>query len=155
MAKRTAMPTVYIEELSLEVPPYDEPGVVQEYVGEKWFLEYDFLQSAEDITQDTIIGFIKDLDESSRHFRPLVDEETNTITDSAQFKLGYDFIISTLPPRGERRAKAKARAFVRAKNPFEPSQVNIKSVERNKSLERAGEKPADVNIWSVSATVEK
>lgn len=109
----TVFPQVYIEEISIEKPPFDEPGVVQEYVGRGATKEFETLQKIDSVGEDTIQSWINSL-----------EEVIGPIRDS--FKLEYTFLMKAVSGRA---ARTKARAITRAKNPFEVDILEVSDAE--------------------------
>lgn len=126
MGRQTAFPGILVEEVRIQSPPFDEPGVVQEFVGEGIISEFEPIKRAAEFTEDTV----GDLIESA--------EEMIGLTRDT-FQIRYTLMVrSATDTRISRRgAKARARAFTRAKNPFEPDVINVVSAEVDHSLSGA------------------
>lgn len=118
MARQSAFPGILVEEVKVETPPFDEPGVIQEFVGRGVTNEFEALKKANEFTEDTI-GDI--LDSAEDMIGPLRDT----------FRIRYTLLVraATGTRLSKRGAKARARAFTRAKNPFEPDLVKVRSAE--------------------------
>lgn len=104
---------VYIEEVSIETPPYDDPNVLQEFVGRGVTREY-MLQPAQEITG----GKIQDFLDQAEDMVPL-DQQSD------RYRLKYNLLVRA---RAERGATAKARTYARLVNPFSPNVMRIRSV---------------------------
>lgn len=135
MTRRTAVPGVFVEQLEVETPPYDEPGVVQEYVGESLYQEYETLQMPSRFGGQQVMNFIKE-----------ARDKIGFIGD--EYQLIYHLKVSALM---KRTARSKARAFARIKNPFEPKKMNVKRIQRStssfdKTLVDAPQKVYDVQV---------
>lgn len=101
---------VYVDGIKLETMPYDDPGIIQEYVGFGATHEY-MLQPAQSITEGKIQEFM--------------DTWSDKIQPPNEYRLKYTLLVRSRHPRG---ARAKARAYVRAANPFEPSVIDVRNV---------------------------
>lgn len=122
MARMTVVPGVFVDQLEVETPPYDEPGVVQEYVGKSLYRKYEVLQTPEKFGGKKVQNFL------------------NSVRDQIG-PLGNKYrIVYHLKVKGsaERFARSKARTFTRLKNPFEPSKMSIRRIEQsNESIDEA------------------
>lgn len=152
--RRTAFPNVWIESIEVEKPPFDEEGVIQEFVGQGVLREFEILQQADKTPPVMIRGMLSSFEES---IGPLRDS----------FKITYNLIVRVTPPAAEdiapeqvtefgdflrkRRIKTTARAFARAKNPFEPDVIEVGEPRKNVGMSQ--DQPAD--FWDVSVSVTK
>lgn len=101
---------VYVEDIKLETMPYDDPSIIQEYVGFGATHEY-MLEPAQSVTEGRIQEFM--------------DTWSDKIQPVDRYRLKYTLLVRARHPRG---ARAKARAYVRAANPFEPKVIDVRNV---------------------------
>lgn len=150
MTERTAFPNVWVESIEVETPPYDSEGEIQGAVGRGVTREFDALVSATDMTAGRISDFL----EGAEEMIPMTRDQS---------KLTYNLVIRAVPNPGmgpfqrymqhwqERSAAGRARAFVRAKNPFEPDVIEVDDpvIDTRTSGEDVG------TFYSVDASVLK
>lgn len=149
MANQTAFPGILVESIKVEKPPFDEPGVVQEFVGRGVTREFDDPTKGMNLTPDKIEQIFEDFEDHIGPFR-------------GSFKVRYNLIIRATPapdmgkmfsPKKfqKRAVSTRARLFVRAKNPFEPNvlQVGEPSIDERMSEE------ANLNYYRVPVWVTK
>lgn len=122
-SRQSAFPGILVEEVRVSKPPFDEPGVVQEFVGRGVTREFEALKKAGDFTDETV-GEILDS----------VEDMIGPLRDTYQIE--YVLLVRSLTDNtlSKRGAKARARAFTRAKNPFEPEIVEVRSVSVDQDL---------------------
>lgn len=153
-SRRTAFPNVWLESIEVQKPPFDEKGVIQEFVGRGALKEFEPLQNADKITPNMLQNSLENIEES---IGPLRDE----------FRVRYNMIVRTTPDIGsqimppevlefgdwlrERSVSTRSRLFVRAKNPFEPDVIEVGTPRKNKRLSE--DQTAD--FWDVTVTVTK
>ena len=126
MARQSVFPAILVEEISVHNPPFDESGVIQEFVGEGVYREYEALRKAADFSDDTVGRFIREAEDMIGPIR-----DTYRIRYSLLVRAATGTFIS------ERGAKARARAFTRVKNPFEPEFIHIRRIEEVPELSEA------------------
>lgn len=150
MSRQSALPGIFIESIEVEKPPFDEPGVVQEFVGEGITKEFDTLKKAEEMTVGRLRDILQELEDIIGPFRD-------------DFKVKYNLQVRTFPePPGvadvglssrlqKRSVRTRARIFARLKNPFEPDVIEVSTPKKNPRL--SGEETGEV--YEVSVTVTK
>lgn len=126
-----------MESLKVETPPFDKPGVIQEFVGRGATKQINALNvETKDIS----------------HF---IDEAKGMLGGFTlgEYRIKYTLLIrgATEGPISKRGAKATARAWTRAKNPFEVDMVNVHSIEIASDL--SGDKLG--TVYRVTTTVDK
>lgn len=121
MFRSTALPNIWVAGLKAEKPPFDEPGVVQEFVGRGVTTEFEIPKKAEDFTQTSVKNL---LDSFERSIGPLRDT----------FKLKYNLLVRSpkANPLSRRAVRMRARGYVRSKNPFEPDLISVGTPTLNK-----------------------
>lgn len=139
MARRTAVPGVFVDQLEVETPPYDEPGVVQEYVGESLYQEYQTLQMPNEFAGQQVLDFIE-------RAKEVLGVRGN------KYRLIYHLKIKA---SATRFARSKARSFARIKNPFEPSMMNIRKVERSRDTIDEAIIDGPQKVYNVQVSVSK
>ena len=103
---------LYVDSIKVQKPPYDHPGVIQDFVGRG--LTRDFmLEPASEVTQGRVQEF---LDSSISELGSTVD----------RVKLEYNLLVRA---RSQRGASAKARAYVRGTNPFAARTIYFENIE--------------------------
>lgn len=150
MTERAAFPNVWVDSIEVETPPHDEEGEIQGAVGRGVTAEFETLVRATDMTAGRVSDFLEDAEEMI----PLTRD---------RMKLKYNLKIRAVPNPGqgpfqkfmqnwqERSAAGRARAFVRAKNPFEPDVIEV-----NDPVIDSGMSGQDVGtFYSVQASVLK
>lgn len=128
-----------MEQLEVETPPYDEPGVVQEYVGESLYQEYETLQMPNRFGGQQVMDFIKE-----------ARDKIGFIGD--EYQLIYHLKVSGMM---ERTARSKARAFARIKNPFEPKKMNVRKITRSTSSTEPQLVTGPQKVYDVEVAVTK
>lgn len=111
--RSTTFPGVYIESMEVEKPPFNEPGVVQEFVGPAATKDFNVLKRVDEVGKKTIQQWMDDFEE-------LVGPLNDT------FRLRYIYLTRALTAR---LARPKVRAITRAKNPFEPDVIEVGKTE--------------------------
>lgn len=109
---------VYVDSIKVQRPPYDQPGVIQEFVGEGWTKDF-MLEPASAVTGNRIQEFV---DNSVSELGSTVD----------RVKLEYNLLIRA---RAERGARAKTRGYIRGVNPFAPRVIHIESLEETSEFD--------------------
>lgn len=147
MSRQSAFPGIVVESVKIRNPPFDEPGIIQEFVGSGITTRFGALRRADEFTKETVGEIIDNAEEMIGILR-----ET--------FQIEYTLLVrSVTDTRLSRRgAKARARAFTRAKNPFEPDIVRVKSVNidqdlSDKFLETTGDRLG--TVYRVTTQVTK
>lgn len=153
MSRRTAFPNIWVDSISVQKPPFDESGVVQEFVGRGATREFPGVKRASKIEEDTVQKIIGEL-----------EEMIGPISDS--FRLRYHLRVRTGPTKDiveggpieefdgwlkERTVSSRARAFARAKNPFEPDVFEVSDPVFNEGM--SGRDMGD--FYNVTVTVTK
>lgn len=117
--RRTSFPNIWVESMKVEKPPFDEQGVIQEFVGRGVVSEFEVPKKAADVSKDTVGQLLDSVEES---IGPLRDT----------FRLKYRLVVRV--PMGnpftKRGVRLRARAFVRMKNPFEPDLIEVSPVQQ-------------------------
>jgi len=129
----------------VEKPPFDEPGVVQEFVGEGVTREFEALKRASDFSRKTVGEFIES-----------AEEMIGPVRES--YKIRYTLLVRSASGTNisKRGAKARARAFTRAKNPFEPDFVHVRSAEIAQGISGAEVMGRDIGtVFRVETEVSK
>lgn len=121
MARRTAVPGVFVEKLEVATPPYDEPGVIQEYVGESLYQEYSGLQMPSEFGGQQVMELLS----TARDAIGVIGDD---------YRIIYHLKVQAVHPR---TARSKARTFARIKNPFEPKKMNVRRVSKARDLDEA------------------
>lgn len=158
MARQTAFPGVLVESLSVSgsAPPDggfiqsdvsnpNRDSILEEAVDRGLTRDFEVLQRAAQFYGDTVADFIQDAEDM---VGPFMDS----------FELTYNLKVRAAPEvldtvglgRAERVVAMRARAFVRAKNPFEPEVINVGDVTLDNSL--SGDSIGDVYNVSVKVT---
>ena len=120
MERQTAFPGILIESIKVEKPPFDEKGVIQEFMGRGVTMEFDMLQRAADISNKQIHDKIESAEDMIGPLR-----ETYRISYNLKIvavPAGDSELIQSLQNRS---LSSRARAFVRVKNPFEPHVIDV------------------------------
>lgn len=149
MSRQTAFPGILVESISVKKPPFDEPGVIQEFVGLGVTREFKDLTEGKNLTPDRIEQILEDFEE---HIGPLKDE----------FKIKYNLIIRSAPTPdigGEvmarrlqkRTVSGRARVYARAKNPFEADLIRVSGPTFNSRMSV----DAPLNYYNVTVEVTK
>lgn len=118
--KLSKLTGVYVDEVQVLTPPYEEPGVIQEFVGEGITREY-MLEPAQEVTGGRIQEFL-------HNWSDKVDIRGD------RYKMKYRLLVRARSTQG---AKAKAKTYIRAVNPFSPHLIHtgkIKQTERHKDI---------------------
>lgn len=157
--RQTAFPGIMVDsiEVSGDAPPdggfivendpRPERGIMKEVVNRGVTKDFELLQRAADFTGDTVGDFIQS-----------AEAQVGPFLDS--FMLTYNLKVRAMPgmnlPSGftklqERSVTGRARAFVRAKNPFEPEVIEVGSPRLDEKLttDEIG------RVFDVSVTVTK
>ena len=100
---------VYIDEVEVSTPPYDDPDIITEFVGFGATRDY-MLEPASMVTKERVKDFLDTWDDKFG-------------IKAGNFRLRYTLLVRA---RTERGARSKARAYVRAVNPFSPDVIRIK-----------------------------
>lgn len=142
--RQSIFPGIFIRSITIETPPFDEPGVIQDFVGRGLTNDFDMLQKAADFSEENVGKFIQEADDI---IGPLRDT----------FRIKYNLRVRTIPlpgvinPLNERGVSLRGRTFVRAKNPFEPDIIEIEEPTLNETLSAE-----DIgNVYNVTVTVTK
>lgn len=149
MSRQSAFPGIFISSIEVEKPPFDEPGVIQEFVGRGVIHEFEMMRRASDITEENIGEVITSVEELIGPLRDSFRVKYNLRVKAA---VGQFRDISDLMIRIQKRSvKSRARLFVRVKNPFEPDILEVTEPELNEelSIEEIG------NVYNVTVTVTK
>lgn len=149
MSRQSAFPGIFVESIEVEKPPFDEPGVIQEFVGQGVMRDFEVLQRASSFSEETVGEFLQS-----------AEDQIGPLRDS--FKLKYNLKIraaagrfadvsSVITKIQMRTVRGRARLFVRVKNPFEPDILEVKEPELDEQLssEELG------NAYDVTVTVTK
>lgn len=131
----SSFPRVNVESLQVHTPPYNKPGVVQEFVGEGVTKELPEIPRGDSFSTERVENF--------------VDEAREMIgLSSGEYQIKYTLLIRGVTKRG---AKATARSFVRVKNSFETDMITVTEPELDGRLssEKLGK------VYRVTASVEK
>lgn len=129
---RSTASGVFVEEIAVHTPPYDKPGVIQEYVGDSLYHEYEVLESADNLTSDNV--------------SKILDSARDTIgLRSGEYQIEYSLAVRAPTARA---ARLKARLFARLKNPTEFSRIAVSEPEKY-------EKNRIMDGYEVTVTVEK
>lgn len=140
MTRKTAFPNIWLESIEVAKPPFDEAGVVQEFVGRGATKEIRPIQNAADFSPDNIGKF---LESAEGMIGPLRDE----------FKLKYNILVRAPVDNDftKRGTSIRARTFGRVKNPFEPDVIEVSDprVNSRMSSDKTGV------VYDVSVTVTK
>lgn len=140
----TSFPGVNVESMKVGTPPFDEPGVVQEFVGHGVTREPPSME----VDTSDISEFVDNAKEMFGEFPKMFGE-----FPTGRYRIRYTLLIrgATEGPVSKRGAKATARAWTRAKNPFEVDVVNVHSVEIASDL--SGDKLG--TVYRVTTAVDK
>lgn len=135
MTRQTAFPGIWVERIGVSTPPFDEKGVIQEFVGQGVLKDLEPLQRATDFSEDTVGDFIQDAEDMIGPLRDTYRVEYSLIVRATpQSNVGPRVVSQGIQRLRKRSIKARARAFVRAKNPFEPEIINVREPSRNSRL---------------------
>lgn len=148
MNRRTALPGIWVRSIEIEKPPFDEPGLVKEYVGRGVMRELEPMRIATEFESETVSDFV---DSAEDMIGPLRDT----------YRIKYNLMVAAFPSREspdiklasklqKRSISIRARIFARAKNPFEPDVINVGQPRENPEM--SGEKLGDVYDVSVAVT---
>lgn len=162
MSRQTAFPGIWIDSMKIEgMTPPDrgfivesnprvEEGIMEEAVERGLTREFDTLQRAAEFSSDTVGDFIR---EAESRIGPFLDG----------FLLTYNLKIRSNPEvtdidvlnklnkaKSERIVSARARTYVRVKNPFEPEIFEVSVPKKDRSLSGDG-----LDVYDVSVTVTK
>lgn len=138
--RETAFPGIYISEMEVQKPPFDEEGVIQDFVGRGAIKDFELLQRAADFSEENIQDTIESLEEV---IGPLRD--TFRLTYHLKVKAVTDSMFT------ERGVSVRARTYVRSNNPFSTDNINVSepTVDRTLSSEDIG------TVYDVYVTVVK
>lgn len=142
--RQSAFPGIFIKSIKIETQPFDEPGVIQEFVGRGITREFEMLQRAADFSEERVGEFINDAEDMIGPFRD-------------NFRIKYDLVIrgvkvpDILKVMNERGISARARLFARVKNPFEPDVIEVSEPQLNEQLssDEIG------SVYDITVTVTK
>ena len=109
MARQTAFPGIYLEDIKVQKPPFDEPGMVQEFVGRGATKSLEVPQNVNNMREEYIQDSIRSMQDIIGPIR-------------GDYEITYTLLVKGKLDRG---ISARARAFARAKNPFEPNLINV------------------------------
>lgn len=162
MPRQTAFPGIWIDSMKIEgmAPPEGgfvvesnprvEEGIMEEAVERGLAREFDALRSAAEFSSDTVGEFIRD---AESRIGPFLDG----------FLLTYNLKVRSNPEvtdistlnklnkaKAERIISARVRAYVRAKNPFEPDVFEVTVPKKDRALSGDG-----LDVYDVSVTVTK
>lgn len=153
MSRQTAFPGIWIESIGIEKPPFDESGVIQEFVGRGVTKEFELLQKAAEFSEENVEQFIQDAEDMIGPTRDSFRIKYNLKVRAAPTQeIGLpDAVVSFTNWLAERSVSARARTFARAKNPFEPDVIEVNEPQFNSTL--SGDKIGDV--YDVTVTVTK
>jgi len=126
MSRQTVFPNVVVDSIRATGPG---GGVTR---------EDEFGMLLGDITPDSVESLIDSFEDMVGPF-------------SDDHKIEYNLIVSGYSERG---AKAKARSYTRAKNPFEPEFITIESLEKTKAAETKMRLPA-MSTFRITTSVTK
>lgn len=131
----SSFPRVNVEALKVETPPFDKPGVIQEFVGRGVEKEFDEIPSGDSFSSKRVENFL----DEAREMIPM---------NSGSFRISYTLLVRGVTKRG---AKATARSFTRVKNPFEADVVTVREPELDDRLssEKLGK------VYRVTTSVDK
>lgn len=149
MSRQTAFPGVLLESIKVEKPPFDEPGVIQEFVGRGATASFDNFPDWKEVSPTFIETKLEELEEM---IGPLRDT----------FKMRYNLLvrapsIPTITDAGvaknvqKRTVSTRSRAYVRAKNPFEPDILEVGEPSIDKKMSEDG----SIDIYRVPVWVTK
>lgn len=152
MGRQTAFPGIFIDEVGVQKPPYNEEGVVKEFVGRGVTKEMEGMIPSEDMADlSSLLQGFED------QIGPLRDEYKVKYKLQVKAVPDMDLIPDGIPgPSGvtdkikKRSVSTRARSFVRAKNPFEPEVLEVSEPTLNKALSGGG--IGDVFEVNVSVT---
>lgn len=156
--RQTAFPGIIVDSIEIEQPPFDEPGVIQDFVGRGMISEFEVPKRAADFTEDTVGEKIKRAEEMIGPLRDTYRIKYNLqvrvvptdVVDAFEMipdKFGIDPLVAA----HERVVSARARAFTRAKNPFEPDVIEIRTPSKNIRMSNENIE----NIYDVTTAVTK
>ena len=139
-SRRTAFPNMWIKGIKVESPPFDEDGVVQEFVGRGITQEFEPLKQAGALTKRNIGDKVRNR-----------QDEFGILSDT--YRVSYHFVVRVPVgnPFSERGVSARARTWTRIKNPFEPDVIEVSTPYKDNDLSDRG--PGDV--YRVTTTVRK
>lgn len=129
---------VFVESIKVQEPPFDEPGVIQEYVGEGITKEFLY-KPATDVTDGAVEQFLTDA----------VDNLSSSLSQSA---ITYNL---TIRARTERGVRAKARTYVRLVNPFSAGVIHIEGIEESDMNGQVENVQPATKLYDVSVFVAK
>ena len=131
----SSFPRVNVEALQVHTPPYDKPGVVQEFVGRGVEKELPEIPRGDKFSTERVENFVDD----AREMIPM---------NSGEYQIKYTLLVRGVTKRG---AKATARSFTRVKNPFEADVITVTEPELDErmSSEKLGK------VYRVTTSVEK
>lgn len=130
---------VYVDEIKVETPPYDEPGVVQEFVGQGVSRDY-LLNPVQNVTEGKIEGFLESA-------KDMIDVRGD------RFRMRYSLLVRA---RSRRSAKMKGKAYVRLVNPFSPEVIKgVRSVETTRHADIVEGIDPTANFYDVVIEVSK
>lgn len=139
-SRRTAFPSMWLKSMKVETPPFDEDGVVQEFVGRGITRDFEPFKEAGQITQERIGSEIQS-----------IQQDFDLVAD--EFKIRYNLYVKVPVdnPFSERGVSARARTWTRLKNPFETDVIEVSNPTKDESL--SGDDFG--TVYKVSTTVRK
>jgi len=161
--RQSAFPGIFVETMELEAKtppergfiienePRPEVGIMEEAVKRGMTKEFETLQRGANFSSDTVGQFIRQVESS---IGPFLDpfQLTYNLKVQAKPKITQNTALNTVGVRtSERSVSARARLFVRTKNPFEPEVFELSVPERDDDL--SSKKIGDV--YDISAMVTK
>jgi hypothetical protein len=139
--RQTVFPGIWVAGIEVEKPPFDEPGVVQEFVGRGVVKDFEVLKRSGEFTEENVGEFLQDAEEMigplRDTYRIKYDLRVRAISDMGVFSSGgpldVDF-VDHLQSLQDRSVSARARSWARVKNPFEPDVFEVGEPSKNKEL---------------------
>lgn len=138
--RRTAFPNIWVDSISVNKPPFDEKGVVQEFVGRGATREFEQLEPGSAMSETRIQDIFHSIEDS---IGPLRDS----------FRVEYNLLVRSVDDNvaTERMASARARAWARLVNPFTPDVLEVSRPTVNRTLTDMG--PG--TIYDITVSVKK
>lgn len=139
MGRQTAFPGIMVEAIRVQKPPFDEEGVVQEFVGRGATHKFEPIQQAADLTPESISNVLEGMEDI---IGPLRDT----------YKIKYELLVRVpvSNPASKRAVSLRARTYARVKNPFEPDILEVSNPVKDVGL--SGDEVGDIYRVTVSVT---
>lgn len=149
--RQTVFPGILVDSIEIEKPPFDQPGVIQEFVGRGVTKDFETLQQGAEFSSEIVDGFIREAENMIGPLRDTYRIKYNLIIRSSPEVTNREILNDVKENFANRSVSSRARIFTRAKNTFEPDLIQVSNpvVDEQLSTEEIG------RVYQVTTTVTK